>query len=380
MESQEDADLQLERSTPASRASKHLIPFPHGPFETRPRNELLSIVGCSYVDSCSLTRSFHQRHHPLWITDNTNEGLWKPRIAFLSSSQLDTLSPTLTAPLRVRDCATPDPSALHPFCSGAAPHNGCSATQRVQRHTTGTANHNRHTATQHSNGTARNQAPTATQHSNGSSGPQRSTTRHHTPPQQAQHKQQCTRSVGITPLLFGCSAPQRVQRHATGAAPRNGCLPSDLCPARRRICNDDNSQTLDERGGSYCFRPQHQPWHPVHRHATNRRSRHRTRRRPASCPPARDQPMLLRAAVAAFKTGVAVSQPSERYETVRHDAIASSCRSFLHVANAEEPTATATATAETIAPLEAWDARGSATSLSPKLAGLIDPQTLSPRL
>ena len=256
---------------------------------------------------------------------------------------------------------------------------GCSAPQQVQRYVTGAAlitstpphetptgaaNHNRHTATQHSNGTARNQAPTATQHSNGSSGPQRSTTRHHTPPQQAQHKQQCTRSVGITPLLFGCSAPQRVQRpttgaaphngcsatqrvqrHATDAAPRNGCLPSDLCPARRRICNDDNSQTLDERGGSYCFRPQHQPWHPVHRHATNRRSRHRNRRRPASCPPARDQPMLLRAAVAAFKTGVAVSQPSERYETVRHDAIASSCRSFLHVANAEEPTATATATA-----------------------------------
>ena len=141
MESQEDADLQLERSTPASRASKHLIPFPHGPFETRPRNELLSIVGCSYVDSCSLKRSFHQRHHPLWITDNTNEGLWKPRIAFLSSSQLDTLSPTLTAPLRVRDCAPPEPSALHPFCAGAAPHNGCSAPQQVQRTTTGTRPH-----------------------------------------------------------------------------------------------------------------------------------------------------------------------------------------------------------------------------------------------
>ena len=96
--------------------------------------------------------------------------------------------------------AAPDPSALHPFCSGAAPRNGC-------------------------------------------------------------------------------SAPQRVQRHATDAF-RATCAPRDLCPARRRICNDDNSQTLDERGGSYCFRPQHQPWHPVHRHATNRRSRHRNRRRP----------------------------------------------------------------------------------------------------
>ena len=182
----------------------------------------------------------------------------------------------------------------------------------------------------------------------------------------------------------GCSATQRVQRPTTGAAPRNGCLPSDLCPERRRICNDDNSRTLDDRGGSYCFRPQHQPWHPVHRHATNRRSRHRNRRRPASCPPARDQPMLLRAAVAAFKTGVAVSQPSERYETVRHDAIASSCRSFLHVANAEEPTATATATATATsrnyrALRSLGCARGSATSLSPKLAGLIDPQTLSPQ-
>ena len=33
----------------------------------------------------------------------------------------------------------------------------------------------------------------------------------------------CTRSVGITPLLFGCSAPKRVQRDVTGAARRNGC-------------------------------------------------------------------------------------------------------------------------------------------------------------
>ena len=41
------------------------------------------------------------------------------------------------------------------------------------------------------------------------------------PSQQAQHKQQYTRSVGITPLLFGCSEPQRVQRYVTGAAPHN---------------------------------------------------------------------------------------------------------------------------------------------------------------
>ena len=226
---------------------------------------------------------------------------------------------------------------------------GCSAPQQVQRYVTGAALITSAPPHETPTGAApRNQAPTATQHSNGSSGPQRSATHHHnrhntsrnTPDPSALHPF-CSGAA----LRNGCSATQRVQRHATGAAPRNGCLPSDLCPARRRICNDDNSRTLDDRGGSYCFRPQHQPWHPVHRHATNRRSRHRTRRRPASCPPARDQPMLLRAAVAAFKTGVAVSQPSERYETVRHDAIASSCRSFLHVANAEEPTATATATA-----------------------------------
>ena len=30
---------------------------------------------------------------------------------------------------------------------------------------------------------------------------------------------QCTRSVGNAPLLFGCSAPYRVQRHVTGTAP-----------------------------------------------------------------------------------------------------------------------------------------------------------------
>ena len=33
----------------------------------------------------------------------------------------------------------------------------------------------------------------------------------------------CTRSVGITPLLIGCSATDRVRRDGTGAARRNGC-------------------------------------------------------------------------------------------------------------------------------------------------------------
>ena len=33
----------------------------------------------------------------------------------------------------------------------------------------------------------------------------------------------CTRSVGNAPLLFGCSAPYRVQRHITGAVPHIGC-------------------------------------------------------------------------------------------------------------------------------------------------------------
>ena len=243
---------------------------------------------------------------------------------------------------------TPDPSALHPFCSGAALRNGCSAPQQVQRTTTGAAPHNGCSATQQvqrtTTGTRPHSTPTG----------QRAIKRqppHSTPTGAVAHNgAQHTTTTAATqaavhPIRRHYTPSVRVQRHTTGAAHRNGCLPSDLCPARRRICNDDNSRTLDDRGGSYCFRPQHQPWHPVHRHATNRRSRHRTRRRLASCPPARDQPMLLRAAVAAFKTGVAVSQPSERYETVRHDAIASSCRSFLHVANAEEPTATATATA-----------------------------------
>ena len=111
----------------------------------------------------------------------------------------------------VVESATPDPSALHPFCSGAALHNGCTAPQRVQRHTalqrhstqsstnhhtrqdksssthngyrphnshntssntpdpsalhpscSGAAPHNGCSATRRSNGTAHNQAPTTT--------------------------------------------------------------------------------------------------------------------------------------------------------------------------------------------------------------------------
>ena len=42
----------------------------------------------------------------------------------------------------------------------------------------------------------------------------------------------CTRSVGNTPLLFGCSAPYRVQRPISGVAPPIGCSASDRvqCP------------------------------------------------------------------------------------------------------------------------------------------------------
>ena len=179
-----------------------------------------------------------------------------------------------------------------------------------------------------------------------------------------------TRSVGITPLLFGCSAPQRVQRHATGAAPHNGCSATQRMPSERLVPR----ATCAPRDGEYATMttPKHSmsgagaiasdlSISPGILSTGTRPTGDRgivTAAALASCPPARDQPMLLRAAVAAFKTGVAVSQPSERYETVRHDAIASSCRSFLHVANAEEPTATATA--ETIAPLEAWDAHAAA--------------------
>ena len=45
------------------------------------------------------------------------------------------------------------------------------------------------------------------------------------PPQQAQHKQQYTRSVGITPLLFGCSATQRMPSERL--VPRATCAPRD---------------------------------------------------------------------------------------------------------------------------------------------------------
>ena len=36
----------------------------------------------------------------------------------------------------------------------------------------------------------------------------------------------CTRSVGITPLLIGCIATDRVQRDVTGVSRRNGCSAS----------------------------------------------------------------------------------------------------------------------------------------------------------
>ena len=151
------------------------------------------------------------------------------------------------------------PQRVQRYVTGAAPHNGCSPPQQAHGHTalqrdSAQSSANRHTALQ------REQWPqrSATHHHN------RHNTSSSTPDPSALHPF-CS---GAAPRN-GCSAPQRVQRHATDAF-RATCAPRDLCPARRRICNDDNSQTLDERGGSYCFRPQHQPWHPVHRHATNR--------------------------------------------------------------------------------------------------------------
>ena len=178
--------------------------------------------------------------------------------------------------------AAPDPSALHPFCSGAALRNGCSATQRVQRYVMGAALRNGCSATQrvhhgtkpqrehrpttehntppHTTTTAATQAAvhpirkhytpsvrvqryvtgaalrngcSATQRVHHGTKPQREhrpTTERNTPPQQPQHKQQYTRSVSTTPLLFGCSAPQRVQRYTTGAAPHGGCSPLTRTP------------------------------------------------------------------------------------------------------------------------------------------------------
>ena len=164
---------------------------------------------------------------------------------------------------------------------------GCSAPQRVQRHTTGTANHNRHTATQHSNGTARNQAPTATQHSNGSSGPQRSATHHHnrhntsrnTPDPSALHPF-CSGAA----LRNGCSATQRMQRHATDAfratcAPRDGEYATMTTPKHSMSGAGAIASDLSISPGilSTGTRPTGDrgivpaaAQHPVHRHATNR--------------------------------------------------------------------------------------------------------------
>ena len=120
--------------------------------------------------------------------------------------------------------SAPDPSALHPFCSGAAPHNGCSAPQRVQRPTTGAAPRN------------------------------------------------------------GCSATQRMQRHATDAfratcAPRDGeyatmTTPKHSMSGAGAIASDlsispgilsTGTRPTGDRGIVTAAAQ-----HPVHRHATNR--------------------------------------------------------------------------------------------------------------
>ena len=149
---------------------------------------------------------------------------------------------------------------------------GCSAPQRVQRPTTGTANHNRHTATQHSNG---------------SSGRQRSATHHHNsrntsssaPDPSALHPF-CS---GAAPHN-GCSATRRVQRHATDAfratcAPRDGEYATMTTPEHSMIGAGAIASDLSISPGilSTGTRPTGDrgivpaaAQHPVHRHATNR--------------------------------------------------------------------------------------------------------------
>ena len=93
-----------------------------------------------------------------------------------------------------------------------------------------------------------------------------------------------TRSVGITPLLFGCSAPQRVQRHATDAfratcAPRDGEYATMTTPEHSMIGAGAIASDLSISPGilSTGTRPTGDrgivpaaAQHPVHRHATNR--------------------------------------------------------------------------------------------------------------
>ena len=190
--------------------------------------------------------------------------------------------------------------------TGAALRNGCSAPQRVQRYVTGAAPHNRYSEPQQAHGHTALQRDSAQSSANRHTALQREqwpTTERNTPPQQPQHKQQCTRSVGITPLLFGCSAPQRVQRPTTGAAPHNGCSATQRM---QRHATDAFRATCAPRDGEYATMttPKHSmsgagaiasdlsispgilstgtrptgdrgivtaaAQHPVHRHATNR--------------------------------------------------------------------------------------------------------------
>ena len=85
--------------------------------------------------------------------------------------------------------AAPDPSALHPFCSGAALHNGCSATQRVHHGTKPQREH-------------------------------RPTTEHNTPPHTTTT---AATQAAVHPIRKHYTPSVRVQRHTTGAALHNGC-------------------------------------------------------------------------------------------------------------------------------------------------------------
>ena len=104
--------------------------------------------------------------------------------------------------------AAPDPSALHPFCSGAALHNRCSATQRVQRYTTGAALHNGCSATQR------------VHHGTKPQREHRPTTEHNTPPHTTTT---AATQAAVHPIRKHYTPSVRVQRHTTGAALHNGC-------------------------------------------------------------------------------------------------------------------------------------------------------------
>lgn len=126
----------------------------------------------------------------------------------------------------VVESATPDPSALHPFCSGAALHNGCTAPQRVQRHTA------------------------LQRHSTQSS------TNHHTRQDKSSSTHNGYRPHNSHNTSSNTPDPSALHPFCSGVAPHNGCIASGSSPAYQSTRNGDNAEVLLMHVGNRRGQPQ----------------------------------------------------------------------------------------------------------------------------